>query len=153
MLGLANERRLRLRSGESPCLRYILGLPSPQKDCARRRPFGFGSPRSGTLLRLKLALVATDTYVICDKARCYRSKAVQTYHEPSRVKLLFLPPHAPNPNRIERFWKFLEKKTLYNRYYETFADFNAVGEGFFAEPLKYRAELRSLLTVSLEIVG
>jgi len=63
-------------------------------------------------------LTAVCLYVICDNARYYRSKAVQEYLETSRIKLVFLPPYAPN-HLIERFWKFLKKNVLYNRYYET----------------------------------
>ncbi|CAD7853673.1 MAG: hypothetical protein, partial [Olavius algarvensis Gamma 1 endosymbiont] len=44
------------------------------------------------------------------------------------------PPRAsrfPGGQRlIERFWKFFKKKTLYNRYYETFAEFKAACEEF-----------------------
>jgi len=48
-------------------------------------------------------LTAVCLYVICDNARYYRSKAVQEYLETSRIKLVFLPPYAPNLNLIERF--------------------------------------------------
>lgn len=46
----------------------------------------------------ELHLAATGIYVIYDKARCYRSKAVNAYLETSRIKLVFLPPYAPPPN-------------------------------------------------------
>ena len=101
----------------------------------------------------RINLVAAYIYVICDNARYYRSKAVQAYLKTSRIKLVFLPPYAPNLNLIERLWKFFKKKVLYNRYYETFADFKAACETFFADPIRYRAELRSLLTENFEIVG
>ena len=68
-------------------------------------------------------------------------------------ELVFLPPYAPNLNLIEQLWKFFKKKTLYNRYYETFADFKAACEAFFADPAQYRGELRSLLAENFEIVG
>lgn len=96
---------------------------------------------------------ATHIYVICDNARYYRSKAVRAYLKTSRIKVVFLPPYAPNLNLIERLWKFFKKKTLYNRYYETFADFKAACAEFFVDPAKYHAELRSLLTENFEIVG
>ncbi|MFB1490401.1 MAG: transposase [Thiocapsa sp. C3-sup] len=32
------------------------------------------------------------------------------------IKLVFLPPYAPNLNPIERLWKLLKKTTLYNHY-------------------------------------
>jgi len=54
---------------------------------------------------------------------------------------------------IERFWKFFKKKTLYNRYYETFAEFKAACEEFFRNPSKYQRELRSLLTNRFELIG
>ncbi|WP_267878402.1 transposase [Thiocapsa marina] len=82
--------------------------------------------------------------VICDNARYYRSKAVQAYLEDSRIKLVFLPPYAPNLNRIERLWKLFKKTTLYNRYYESFGDFRNACEGFFDNSHLYRDQMRSL---------
>jgi len=54
---------------------------------------------------------------------------------------------------IERFWKFLKKNVLYNRYYETFDEFREACETFFKNPHKYQRELRSLLTASFELIG
>ena len=98
-------------------------------------------------------LAATWIYVICDNARYYRSKAVQEYLETSRIKLVFLPPYAPNLNLIERFWKFFKKKILYNRYFESFDEFRDACAKFFQEPGRYQRELRSLLTENFAIVG
>ena len=98
-------------------------------------------------------LAATWIYVICDNARYYRSKAVKEYLKKSRIKLVFLPPYAPNLNLIERLWKFFKKKVLYNRYYESFDEFRASCEEFFRNPRKYHRELRSLLTENFQIVG
>jgi transposase len=101
----------------------------------------------------KLNLAAALIYVICDNARYYRSKAVREYLKSSRIKLVFLPPYAPNLNLIERLWKFFKKKILYNRYYETFDEFRTACEEFFSNPRKYHRELRSLLTEKFAIVG
>jgi transposase len=101
----------------------------------------------------ELNIAAAWIYVICDNARYYRSKAVQEYLKNSRIKLVFLPPYAPNLNLIERLWKFFKKKILYNRYYETFDEFRAACEEFFRNPRKYHRELRSLLTENFAIVG
>ena len=98
-------------------------------------------------------LAATWIYVICDNARYYRSKAVKEYLKTSRIKLVFLPPYAPNLNLIERLWKFFKKKVLYNRYYESFDEFRTACEAFFTNPRKYHRELRSLLTENFAIVG
>ena len=101
----------------------------------------------------RVNLLATWIYAIRDNARYYRSKAVQEYLKTSRIKLVFLPPYAPNLNLIERLWKLFKKQTLYNRYFETFAEFKSACAAFFANPGKYRGEMRSLLTENFEIVG
>jgi transposase len=100
----------------------------------------------------KLTLLATCIYVICDNARYYRSKAVQEYLKTSRIKLVFLPPYAPNLNLIERLWKFFKKKILYNRYFESFEKFKLACGKFFSNPHEYRDELRSLLTENFAII-
>jgi transposase len=97
--------------------------------------------------------LATYIYVICDNATYYRSRAVQAYLETSRIKLVFLPPYAPNLNLIERLWKFFKKKVLYNRYYESFETFRQACEAFFSNPQQHQSELRSLLAENFEIVG
>jgi len=100
-----------------------------------------------------LNLVAVWIYVVCDNASYYRSKAVQEYLKTSRIKLIFLPPYAPNLNLIERLWKFFKKKVLYNRYFETFDEFKSACEEFFQDPRKYHRELRSLLAANFAIIG
>ena len=80
-------------------------------------------------------LLAAVIFVICDNARYYRSRAVAEYLKTSRIKLVFLPPYAPNLNLIERLWKFFKKTVLYNRYYESFPHFEEAGESpFFVNP-------------------
>jgi transposase len=96
---------------------------------------------------------AATITVFCDNARYYRSKAVRAYLEHSRIDLQFLPPYAPNLNLIERFWKFFKRQVLYNRYYETFADYKAACKEFFAGLDAHTQQLRSLLTDNFEIVG
>jgi len=39
-----------------------------------------------------------------------------------------------------------ECKTLYNRYFGSFAEFKAASEGFFSNPVRCHQKLRSLLT-------
>jgi len=53
---------------------------------------------------------AAHIYVICDNARYYRSRIVTEYLLDSKIELIFLPPHAPNLNLIERYWRFFKKK-------------------------------------------
>lgn len=93
-------------------------------------------------------------YLIMDNARYNRSKKVSAYvKRHKRIKLLFLPPYAPNLNIIERLWKFFHEKTLYNTYYATFKEFKTAVFDFFENIGLYRGELRSRLTDSFQIIG
>jgi transposase len=71
-------------------------------------------------------------HVFCDNAPYYRNKAVKRHLETSRVKLHFLPPYSPNLNPIERLWKWMKERVIYNTYYEYFEEFRAAVLGFFA---------------------
>ena len=54
------------------------------------------------------------------------------YLETSKVCLRFLPPYSPNLNPIERLWKWMKERVIYNTYYEHFEDFKGAIFGFFA---------------------
>jgi len=95
---------------------------------------------------------AETIYIICDNARYYQPRKVKEHIQDSRIELVFLPPYAPNLNLIERYWKFFKKIALYNRYYETFAEFETACEDFFRNPRRYRKQLRSLLTENFSII-
>ena len=71
-------------------------------------------------------------HVFCDNAPYYRNKAVKQYLENSKVCLHFLPSYSPNLNPIERLWKWMKERVIYNTYYEHFEDFKAAIFGFFA---------------------
>ena len=92
-------------------------------------------------------------YIICDNARYYRSQLISDYLNDSKIKLVFLPPYAPNLNLIERYWKFFKKKILYGRYYETFSLFKSTCEAFFTASNYYKAKLRTLLTDNFQIIN
>ncbi len=96
-----------------------------------------------------LALVI---YIICDNAKYYRSKLVREFLKTSRINLVFLPSYSPNLNLIERLWKFMKKKILYNKYYEKFEDFKEATFGFFENIEEYKVELESLLTPNFQIL-
>ena len=44
----------------------------------------------------------------------------------------FLPPYSPNLNPIERLWKWMKERVIYNVYYRDFEDFKGAVLGFFA---------------------
>lgn len=71
-------------------------------------------------------------HIFCDNARYYRNKAVRKYLETSRIVLHFLPPYSPNLNPIERLWKWMKERVLYNTYYEGFEEFKMSIMGFFS---------------------
>ncbi|MCF7852946.1 MAG: IS630 family transposase, partial [Simkaniaceae bacterium] len=74
--------------------------------------------------------VAQTVHVFCDNARYYRNEEVRCYVEGSKIKLHFLPPYSPNLNPIERLWKLLKERVLYNTYYEGFDEFKMAVIGF-----------------------
>jgi transposase len=71
-------------------------------------------------------------HVFCDNAPYYRNKEVQQYLASSKIKLHFLPPYSPNLNPIERLWKWMKERVIYNTYYGHFDDFRTAVMGFFA---------------------
>lgn len=71
-------------------------------------------------------------HIFCDNAPYYRNKAVQDYLKTSRVELHFLPPYSPNLNPIERLWKWMKERVIYNSYYESFEEFREAVMGFFS---------------------
>lgn len=71
-------------------------------------------------------------HIFCDNAPYYRNRAVQDYLITSRIELHFLPPYSPNLNPIERLWKWMKERVIYNSYYEHFEEFRAAVMGFFS---------------------
>lgn len=71
-------------------------------------------------------------HVFCDNAPYYRNKKVKKYLEQSKIVLHFLPPYSPNLNPIERLWKWMKERVIYNTYYEHFEEFKGAIMGFFA---------------------
>lgn len=71
-------------------------------------------------------------HIFCDNARYYRNKAVKKYLKTSNIILHFLPPYSPNLNPIERLWKWMKERVIYNVYYEGFEEFKMAIMGFFS---------------------
>ncbi len=70
-------------------------------------------------------------HLFCDNARYYRNKSVKLYLETSRIKMHFLPPYSPNLNPIERLWKWMKERVIYNTYYDCVDAFRSAIFGFF----------------------
>ncbi len=93
-------------------------------------------------------------YIILDNARYYSSKLVQEFVlENTRIEFVFLPPYTPNLYIIARLWKFFNKNTTYNEYYEKFSVFKRESMGFFQNIEKYKSELQTLMTDNFELIG
>ena len=69
-------------------------------------------------------------YLFSDNARYYKNKAVQECLKQSKIELHHLPPYSPNLNPIERLWKWMKERVLYNTYYQEFDDFKLAVFGF-----------------------
>jgi transposase len=70
-------------------------------------------------------------HLFCDNAPYYRNKEVTKYLTTSKIQLHFLPPYSPNLNPIERLWKWMKERIIYNTYYEDFEGFRSAVFGFF----------------------
>jgi transposase len=75
-----------------------------------------------------------------------RSNKAWLARDGCRIRLVYLPPYAPNLNLIERLWLLLKKTTLWNEHYATFAAFRAAIAGFFDNLGACRDQLASLIT-------
>jgi transposase len=92
-------------------------------------------------------------HLILDNARYNRSWKVKELACDLGIELMYLPPYSPNLNPIERVWKFFKKKVLYNRYYESKAEFDEVCLKFFKYIRKFKDELSTLVTDNFEVFG
>ncbi|KAG6559131.1 hypothetical protein RHOW815_000861 [Candidatus Rhabdochlamydia sp. W815] len=66
--------------------------------------------------KLEKQTKARIIHVILDNARSNKNKKLEEFLMSSRIKVHYLPPYSPNLNPIERLWKILREKTVYNRY-------------------------------------
>jgi transposase len=100
---------------------------------------------------------AVRIHIFCDNARYYKNKEVAKYLTASKIKMHFLPPYSPNLNPIERLWKLMNERVLYNRYYEKFNDFKNAIFGFLEsliDPLpEIRESIHRRITDNFHLMG
>jgi transposase len=85
--------------------------------------------------------------VVLDNARYQHCARVMDVAKSLHIELVFLPSYSPNLNLIERLWKFIKKKVLYGRHYDTFAAFRgAIDSCLNKIETEHRQELKSLMT-------
>lgn len=91
-------------------------------------------------------------YIIVDNAKYYKNETLNEYLETSKIEQIFLPTYSPNLNLIERLWKFMKKKVIYNKYYEKSIEFRKKIFEFFNDLHLYEKELKSLLTCNFQLI-
>lgn len=92
-------------------------------------------------------------HIILDNARYYHSKIVNEFiKEHPRINLKFLPPYSPNLNSIERLWKILKKKVVYNKFYLKFDDFRKKVIDFFEEKKWMEDQFKNILNDNFQII-
>lgn len=91
-------------------------------------------------------------YVILDNAKYYRNKKVTEYLKTSPIEFRFLPPYSPNLNLIERFWKFMRKKVINDKYYEKFSEFKGALTNFVEELPDQRTELKQFIGTKMHLL-
>lgn len=93
----------------------------------------------------------TRIIIIVDNARYYKNKKVTEYLKTSKIEFWFLPPYSPNLNLIERLWKFLRKKIINNKYYESFKNFRTSVLSFFESIDRYKEEIASFIGQKMQL--
>ena len=66
--------------------------------------------------------------------------------------LKFLPPYSPNLNIIERLWKILKNKVVYNKFYLKFNVFREKVIDFLEKQSWRGAEFEKVLTDKFQII-
>lgn len=105
------------------------------------------------LLRdLSKAYAGQKISLVLDNARYQKCILVMTLAVELNIELLFLPPYSPNLNIIERLWKFIKKKSLNSKYYETFTEFQeAISSSIDKCGHEWKEELKSLLVLHFQM--
>jgi hypothetical protein len=86
-----------------------------------------------------------------DNARYQHCKLVEGVATELGITLQCLPSYSPNLNLIERLWKFVKKKCLYNVYYATFDEFkNGINDCLARVENDYKTEIESLMTSNFQ---
>lgn len=89
--------------------------------------------------------------VVMDNARYQRCALVAEKALKLEIKIVFLPTYSPNLNLIERLWKFVKKKVLYNQYYSKYEEFHqAISDCLEQTGTTYKQDLDTLLVARFQ---
>jgi transposase len=105
------------------------------------------------LREIAAAALTGPITIVLDNARYQRNAAVQVQAEELGLTLLYLPSYSPNPNLIERLWKFTKRRALYGRYHPTFAEFRAaIEEVLDGLSTTHAEQLKTLMTLKSQLL-
>jgi transposase len=112
---------------------------------------------SQTMIALLLIILKNQKegkiYIVLDNARYYHSEIVKEFlRDNPRIILKFMPPYSPNLNIIERLWRILKKKVVYNKFYQKFEDFRIAVINFFENEIWRDKEFENILTDNFQII-
>ena len=104
------------------------------------------------LEKIATLYVGLPITIFLDNARYQRCALVMEKARSLNIELCFLPAYSPNLNLIERVWKFVKKKCLYSKYYETFPAFKeAISKCLNETQNTHKSDLDSLLTLRFQL--
>ncbi|MDR1960536.1 MAG: transposase [Planctomycetaceae bacterium] len=103
------------------------------------------------LRKLSAQYVGQPIVIVLDNARYQHCKLVEGLAKELEIMLQFLPSYSPNLNLMERLWKFVKKKCLYNIYYETFEEFTSgINDCLSRVETDYQSELDTLMQLNFQ---
>jgi transposase len=101
--------------------------------------------------KLRLRHPGRKIKIVLDNAAYQRNWLVRWHAALLDIELIFLPSYSPNLNLIERYWKFLKKKCLYNQFYSDFESFcKAIDKCIEKGYNEYRLELKTLMILKFQ---
>ena len=106
------------------------------------------------LLKIAELNLGIPITLILDNARYQKCKLVQELALQLKIELLYLPPYSPFLHLIERLWKFVKRKVLYSKYYDSFTGFKEALKGCLSQTqTTHKVELDSLITLKFQSVA
>lgn len=93
-----------------------------------------------------------EIHIFVDNASYYKNALVTEYLKTSRIKFHFLPPYSPNLNLIERFWKFMRKDVINDKFYEKFKEFQNALFHFVEGLPNRRAEVKQFIGTKMHLL-
>jgi len=101
--------------------------------------------------KLRMLYPGRKIKIVLDNAAYQRNDAVKGHAALLDIELIFLPSYSPNLNLIERYWKFLKKKCLYNQFYHDFQTFcQAIDDCMAKAGNEHKKELETLMTLKFQ---